>query len=111
MLAWLIALQTPSPAAPDLIVSDFDLAKRKSVPTKGACGDGDGSEIVVCGRRIGGGGGNYPMEEMERRYRKKPLVAEVGIGPNATVRAYTESAEMQQGLISKRAMVGVKLKF
>ena len=48
---------------------------------------------------------------MERRYREKPLVAEFGIAPNASVRAYGESVGIGSGLISKRAMVGVKLRF
>lgn len=111
-LAWLLALQAAAPSAP-AVPADFDLATfRPTEPEAGrspACGSGGGSEIVVCGRRRGGG--DYPYEEMERRYQEKPLVAETTIGGGATARAYVESVAMPQGEISKRVMVGIKLPF
>nr|WP_295372768.1 hypothetical protein [uncultured Sphingosinicella sp.] len=113
-LALLLAFQAAAELAPPATVPvDFDLAKVRPADDDAerarACARDDSSEIVVCGRRRRGN--DYPTEEMERRYREKPLVAEVGIAPNASVRAYGESVEMPGGQISKRAMVGVKLRF
>ena len=110
-----IALQAASAAATLPIVAapiDFDLAAL--IPDEAALrigcrgGGGEAAEIVVCARRRGG---DYPMEAMARRYASKPLVAETGIAPNTDVRAYTESVPMPGGQTSKRALVGVKLRF
>ncbi len=104
------ALAAPAGAGPAPV--DFDLAK---VPAAGhgawvrpGCRSGGPGEIVVCGRRSGG---NYPMEEMARRYASRPVVAETGIGAGATARAFVEQVELGAGQISKRAMVGIKLPF
>jgi hypothetical protein len=106
-LALLLALQAAPPAPPGrLLPIDFDLAKVK--PADRCETGGGGSDIVVCGRRPGGG---YDLEKWERRFRTGPLLAEKGIGPGAVVRAYVESVEMPGGQISKRAMVGVRMKF
>jgi len=111
-LALLLALQ----AAPEAdrrppIPSDFDLARVR--PADGAsgraCTGASAEEIVVCGRRRRGG--DYPIEEMARRYAEQPLVAEKDIGGGAKARAFVESATMPDGTISKRIMVGVKLPF
>lgn len=105
-LALLLALQAPAAAAAGPLPIDFDLARvRPSDP----CKEPTGSEIVVCGRRQGRGG--YPMAEMERRYRHKPLVAETGIGGGATARAYVEGVEIAPGVVSRRAKVGIRLPF
>lgn len=113
-LAWLIAVQAAAAGAPGPAVPiDFDLA---GLPT-GAGEDafrigcrrgGDTDEIVVCARRRGG---DYPMEEMARRFAFTPPVAETGIAPNTSARAYVEQVELGSGQVSKRAMVGVKLRF
>ncbi|HEX8401032.1 MAG TPA: hypothetical protein VF628_04940 [Allosphingosinicella sp.] len=117
-LAWATALQVASSAAAAMSGEakpapiDFDLARM--IPNEAALrigcrgGGGDASEIVVCARRRGG---DYPVEEMARRYASKPLMAETGIAPDTSVRAYTESVPMPGGQTSKRAMVGVKLRF
>jgi hypothetical protein len=103
-LALLLALQAapPAPAERPLPI-DFDLAK---VKPGNPCKSG-GSDIVVCGRRPG----TYDYETWERIFRTDPLLAEKGIGPGAVVRAYGESVEMPGGQVSKRAMVGVRVKF
>jgi hypothetical protein len=105
------ALTAPAGAGPAPI--DFDLATVRAGAGEdafriGCRRGGDSDEIVVCARRRGG---DYPMEEMERRYAFKPLVAETGIGRGAIARAYVESAAMPDGQVSKRAMVGIKLPF
>ena len=92
---------------------DFDLAELPAGAGEdafriGCRRGGDSDEIVVCARRRGG---NYPMDEMARRYAFKPLVAETGIAPDTSLRAYTEQVEFGSGQVSKRAMVGVKLRF
>lgn len=106
-LALLLALQAapPAPAGP-LPAIDFDLARVK--PANRCETGGVGSEIVVCGRRPPG---VYDFEKWERVFRTGPLLAEKEIGPGAVLRAYVESVEMPGGQISKRAMVGVKVKF
>ncbi len=112
-LALLLALQAAAPPAPAPVLADFDLARVKPPTETGRitdCRPADPSEIVVCGRR-GDEAAAYPMEEMERRYREKPLTAEVGIGGGATARAYVEQVELPGGNISRRVMVGVKLPF
>ncbi|HYJ83124.1 MAG TPA: hypothetical protein VEW26_09820 [Allosphingosinicella sp.] len=106
-LALLLAFQAApqAPAAP-LPAIDFDLARVKPADP---CETGAaGSDIIVCGRRPGG---VYDYDKWEREFRTAPLVAEKGIGPGAVVRAYAESVGMPDGQVSKRAMVGVRIKF
>ena len=105
-MALLLALQAPAAAAAAPLRIDFDLAR---VRPADPCKEPTGSEIVVCGRRPSGAG--YPMAEMERRYRRRPLAAETGIGGGATARAYVEGVEMGQGMVSKRVMVGIRVPF
>jgi hypothetical protein len=105
-LALLLALQAAAPAPAEPLAIDFDLAKLK--PADPCRTGGGGSDIVVCGRRTRG---DYDIEKWERVFRTGPLVAEKGIGPGAVVRAYVESVPMPGGQVSKRAMVGVKIKF
>jgi hypothetical protein len=104
-LALLLALQAAPPESAAPLPIDFDLAKVK--PGDPCRTGGGGSEIVVCGRRSG----SYDYEKWERMFKTDPLVAEIGIGPGAVARAWVESVPMPGGQISKRAMVGVRLKF
>jgi hypothetical protein len=106
-LALLLALEAApaAPAAP--LPIDFDLAHVKPADPC-ATGGGGGSDIVVCGRRPRA---DFDMEKWERVFRTEPLLAEKGIGPGAVARAYVESVAMPDGQVSKRAMVGLKLKF
>jgi hypothetical protein len=105
-LALLLALQSaPQPPAAPLGM-EFDLAKVK--PSDPCRSGGSGSDIVVCGRRPRG---DYDMEKWARIFATEPLLAEKGIGPGAVVRAYGESVAMPDGQVSKRAMVGVRVKF
>lgn len=102
----------PAPPAGDAapLPVAFDLADIEAGADCRRPGEGRGdaeAEIVVCGRRERVE--DYPMAEMERRYRTRPLVAEASIGGGASVRAYAESVDMGQGQVSKRAMVGVRL--
>jgi hypothetical protein len=113
-LAFLIALQAAAaaPAVPGLAAVDFDLAevaKRKQADGAAGCGQRGAGEILVCGRRPGGG--DYPLERWERVFREEPLVAEMGIGGGAVARVYVEQVELGSGQYSRRAMVGVKLPF
>jgi hypothetical protein len=109
-LVWLL-LQAAAPA-PAVTPSEFDLATvRADDPRLGlrrAC-LGEGDEIVVCGRRRVEEG--YPIEAMQRRYARSPLVAQTGIAQGAIARAYVETREVGPGLKSNRVMVGVGLKF
>jgi hypothetical protein len=110
--ALLLALQgAAAPAPPAVAPLDFDLAElaRRQANEPGGCGPGPAGEILVCGRRPGNG--DYPLEQWERVFREKPLVAEIGIGGGNTARAYTEQVDFGNGHVSKRIMVGVKLPF
>jgi hypothetical protein len=115
-LALLLALQSapPAPAPPpaEPLPIDFDLASAKPADPCAAGsaeggGDGDGAAIVVCGRRPG----VFDLGKWERLFETGPLVAETSLGGGAVARAYVESVEMPGGQVSKRAMVGVKIKF
>jgi hypothetical protein len=110
-LALALALQAAAPTAPPAPAPiDFDLATyRPSEPDPGRCASDEGEEIVVCGRRQLRN--EYPLEEMERLFGTKPLIAETSIGGGATARAFVDSVEMPGGQISKRAMVGIKMRF
>ncbi len=112
-LALMLALQVAAPAAAaaaPTAAADFDLAKyRPSADPDRGCGEGEGGEIVVCGRRRRPEA--YPYDKMERKFAKGPIVAEKDIGGGATARAYVESVDMPGGQTSKRVMVGVRLPF
>jgi hypothetical protein len=108
-LALLLALQAAPQASAGPLAIEFDLAKVKPAdPCRTGGGGGVGSDIVVCGRRPPG---VFDFEKWERVFRTDPLVAETSIGRGAVARAYVESVGMPDGQISKRVMVGVKLKF
>lgn len=105
-LALLLALQSApqAPTAPPLRI-DFDLAKVK--PADPCKTGGGGSIIVVCGRRPK----DFDFEKWERLFKTDPLLAEKSLGPGTVARAYVESAGMPGGQNSKRAMVGIRVKF
>jgi hypothetical protein len=108
LIAFQAAAAAPAAAGPAQVA--FDLAKYRPGPDpNGPCARQGAGDIVVCGRREGGGA--YPFEEMERLFREKPIVAETSIAPNTTLRAYGESVDLGQGQVSKPAMVGVRLRF
>jgi len=94
----------PAPAAP--LAVEFDLAEAK--PADRCYAARDGSEILVCGRRPSTA---FDLEKWARVYERGPLRAEKGIAPGVIARVYTDSAPMPGGAVSKRAMVGVKVKF
>ena len=109
-MALLLALQAGS-AGGAPIRSDFDLKTYRPAPeaARDCGGAGEPDEIVVCGRRPLRN--EYPLEEMERRFATKPLVAETDMGGSGKARAYVESVEMPGGQTSKRIMFGIKLPF
>lgn len=110
-LALIIALQTAATPIPP----DFDLARVKPIDSDlrtqpgSACAPGEDGEIVVCGRRPGGG--DYPLEAMGRLFATRPLVAEIGLGGTVTGRAYVEQVGMDRGAVSNRAMIGIRMPF
>ena len=100
------AAPTEPPIEP--VPIDFDLAEVQ--PSEAArCASGDGSEIVVCGRRRLRN--EYPLAEMERLFRVQPLRTETSLGDGATGGVYVDRVDMPQGNVSNRATVRVKLKF
>lgn len=107
-LALLLALQSAPPAPADRpLPIDFDLARVKPADPC-VTGGGGGSDIVVCGRRPGGA---YDYEKWERVFRTAPLLAETPIGPGAVAGIWVDSVPMPGGQVSKRLLVGVKVKF
>ncbi|HEY0111569.1 MAG TPA: hypothetical protein VGB59_00295 [Allosphingosinicella sp.] len=107
-LALLLTLQAAAaaPAPPPLANVEFDLARHK--PREGEC-EGGGGEIVVCGRRPGGGG--YRYGKWARIFAEGPLVAETSIFGTAKARAYVEGVGLPGGFQSNRVMVGIKVPF
>jgi hypothetical protein len=106
-LALLLALQSAPEAPPaGRPAIEFDLARVK--PADRCATGAAGSDIVVCGRRPRG---DYDMEKWARVFRTDPLIAEKSIGPGTTAGVYVDSAAMPGGQISKRALVGIKLRF
>lgn len=111
LFLWLAVQSGSAPAPSGLAPVYFDLAEARTdgEETGGiARCRGRPGELVVCGRRRGN---DYPLEEMERRYRWEPPKAEIGLGGGTTARAYLDQVELPQGQISKRVMVGIKLPF
>ncbi len=106
-MAILLALQAPA-AGGDPVPVDFDLARLAAAERRG-CDRGDADAIVVCGRRDPGGA--FPMEEMARRYARRPLVAETDLGNGVTGRTYLEAYPLDRGAVSNRIMVGVRIPF
>ena len=112
-LALFLALQAAAAApasAPPLVQLDFDLARFSPegfLPGR-ACSRSDASAIVVCGRRAAGA---YPLAEMARIFEPGRLVAERRLAGNLTGNVHVESAPMDRGAVSNRAMVGLRLPF
>jgi hypothetical protein len=98
-----------------MVRSDFDLAGVRPaddldlLSAREACRRQSPDEILVCGRRRSADG--YPMEEMERVFATRPIVAEMSIGGGAAGRAFVESAALDRGAVSTRVMVGIRLPF
>jgi hypothetical protein len=111
-LALLLALQAAAAAPSGAIALDFDLAKLRPAEDdpefRRACRGRDPTEIVVCGRRPGP---DYPIEEMERLFREKPVRAEWDIGGGAQARVFVDQVEMPGGQVSKRIMFGIRTPF
>ena len=104
----LLAAAAAPPAAPAPRVADIDFDLADMAADVGRCGQQASGEIVVCGRRSGG---DYPMEEWERVFAARPLLAETEIAPGVTGRAFVQSVQFPNGEVSKRIMVGIKLPF
>ena len=73
------------------------------------CARGDGTAIVVCGRRAGG---DYPMAQWALIFPTEgPLRAETRLDDGVTGRIHAESVGLDRGAVSQRAMVGVSIAF
>ncbi|HEV2866785.1 MAG TPA: hypothetical protein VGX37_09730 [Allosphingosinicella sp.] len=101
------AQAAPAPAPPAAAI-DFDLARYQPSEGGDECRRGEG-DIVVCGRR--NRAGDYPIELWQRVFAQRPLVAEAGLGGAVTGRAFVESAQMPNGMVSNRVMVGIRVPF
>jgi hypothetical protein len=88
-------------------------ARRDEAPSAfpaGTCLGAVGADVLVCGRRRGGGA--PPIERWARMFGPEaPIRAEVGLGGGVTGLAYTEAAAMPRGATAKRVMVGIRLPF
>jgi len=112
-MALLLVLQAAAPVQTPPI--HFDLAKLKpggsglTMPAfSRRCERGDSSEIVVCGRRYGGG---YRVVKLSSEFEPKPTVAEAGLVGNVTGNVHLESVQFPNGEVSNRVMIGFKLPF
>ena len=97
----------PAQAAPQVRAIEFDLA---ALARRERCSGGEAADILVCGRRPDGDVG-YPMDEMARRYRTEPLVAETRLFGAAMGDVHVESAPLARGAVSNRVMVRVRIPF
>jgi hypothetical protein len=113
--ALLLVLQA-APAAPPIPAAFDVLPVTVNIAALGARADGlgwgrcpreDRTAIVVCGDR---GGPGLDMDALRRRYERRPLVAEYGLG-GATAAAYVERAVLGRGEVSNRLMVGIRVPF
>ena len=104
-MTFLLALQAVAPVP---VPGGFDLRDVPRADAIDGCARDEAGAIVVCGRRPGPG---YPMEEMDRLYARRPLVAETGLGGGVTGRVYLDAAPMARGEVSRRVMVGVRIPF
>lgn len=96
-----LALAAPAPIGP-AGVAGFDL---RDIPprTEPACGEGAGSDIVVCGRR--GGPDHAHYLKMEKVFREAPVRAEANTGGGVRAKAHADSVTMSNGQVSKRALI------
>lgn len=114
-MAFLLALQAAAatPIAPALAPIDFDLARLArdgpALTTRRDCARGDPAAIVVCGRRAPGG--DYPLEAWERAFATRPIVAETRLFGNLMGDVHAESATLDRGAVSQRAMVRLRVPF
>jgi hypothetical protein len=106
-LMLILQAAAPPPVATPLRPIGFDLA---ALARRERCTGSEAADILVCGRRPEGGVG-YPLEEMERRYRREPLVAETRLFGNVIGDVHVESAPLDRGAVSKRVMVRVRIPF
>jgi hypothetical protein len=112
-LAILVALQAAAaaPAPPAVDPTEFDLASLERADGRFASTIGcrrEPGEITVCAQPSGGG---YDFDEWARIFATRPLVAETHLTGSLTGRAYVESHTLPNGMVSKRAMVGIRLPF
>jgi len=115
-LALMVAIQAasamPAQAQPDGVLPlTFDLAEVSAQEREQLCGTSDGVEIVVCGNRDAGSGGDPRMARWSLMFAREPLVAETSLGNGVTGRVFTEQVEFPRGDVSRRAMVGIRLPF
>jgi hypothetical protein len=111
-MAYWLALQAASAPAP----IDFDLASlsrpRYALSDQIAarqCDRGNGSAIVVCGRREAGA---YPLAEWARIFPPEgPLRAEGALGGGAVGRVFGQSEALDRGVASNRLMIGITIPF
>lgn len=63
--------------------------------------------IVVCGSDPD----RFRIKPLATEFRNDPVQAEIGLGDGIKLDAHLDSATLVGGAVSKRVMVGVKLKF
>jgi hypothetical protein len=104
-----LALQSAVSALPAI---DFDLARLRGAananPSRGS-GEGEGSDVIVTGRRPPPN--PYRLPELTSQWRERPVRAEMSLGGGAVARAYVDSVEFPGGQISRRIMFGIRLPF
>ena len=91
----------------------LDLSEMRSSGASGLtrprCGEGDGSEIVVCARRSDEA--RYRIAPPATQYDPPNVRAEAGLGGGATVGVYAHSVELPGAQTSNRIMITLKLPF
>ncbi|WP_114952326.1 hypothetical protein [Sphingosinicella terrae] len=106
-----LALQAAS-APPPIMPLPFDLRTIPSDQGRGGpetCGETEGDEILVCGRRRDDE--RYRVRMPANPYAEAPVRAGMGLGGGATAVVQVQSVEFPAGQISKRALVTIRVPF
>ena len=75
------------------------------------CEAANDDEIVVCAEQADNEAYRLRPIANAEKYKDDPLKAEIALSDNATMAAEGDSAELGSGVISKRAMVRLKIGF
>ena len=112
---WIAALVAEPVPAQELSVADqqnetlkIDILVKQ--PTQ-KCDRQSSDEIVVCAKQVDNESQRLRPIANTRIYGKDESKAEFGISKNVRMAAEVDSEELQQGIIAKRIMARVKIKF
>jgi hypothetical protein len=107
LLSLLLIVAASEPAAPPESLK-IDILVKQPEPK---CEANSSDEIIVCAEKADNEQHRLRPIPNAAEYEKDESKAEFSIGENATMAAEVDSAELAGGVVSKRMMVRVKMKF